>query len=129
MRRFVAAAFLVALVALVARYPRQIRSRLTHWKAGPRHREPYATPPKSAVRIAAVGDFGYSGKGVFKTGAAMAALGTADPYDVLLLLGDHSYPKGDPRKLERTVFEPFGRVLEQGTELRAVLGNHDVMRG
>jgi len=56
-------------------------------------------------------------------------LGKDDPYDALLLLGDNVYPAGDPTKLPVTVFEPFGPVLDQGAELLAILGNHDVKNG
>jgi hypothetical protein len=58
----------------------------------------------------------------------MARLGEADPYDVLLLLGDNVYPAGDPAGLRDTVFRPFDRVLEDA-RLLAIVGNHDADRG
>jgi 3',5'-cyclic AMP phosphodiesterase CpdA len=57
----------------------------------------------------------------------MARLGQQAPYDALVLLGDHVYPRGDADALGRTVFAPFRAVLAQGTTLLAVLGNHDVL--
>ena len=48
---------------------------------------------------------------------------------MLLLLGDNVYPAGDPTQLAGTVFEPFADVLDDGTELLAILGNHDVTHG
>ena len=129
MRRFLAATVVVAVIAVVARYPRQVRSHLTHWKGAPKRRVPYTKPGEGAVRLAVAGDVGHPGKGVNATGAAVAALGVASPYDALVLLGDHAYPRGDPKTLPRTVFGPFGGVLAQGTPLLAVLGNHDVLDG
>lgn len=52
-----------------------------------------------------------------------------DEYDALLLLGDNVYPAGDPTAVDRTVFGPFADVLDHGTGLVPVLGNHDVMDG
>lgn len=72
------------------------------------------------------GDVGDSGRRLTATANAMAAIGAADPYDALLLLGDNVYPDGDPARLPDTVFAPFGPVLGEGTELLAILGNHDV---
>lgn len=125
-------ALLVLLVVVVAALPyrRQIVSYLTHWKGSPTHTvayEPYAPPPP--VHLAAVGDIGDSGARIDATGAAMARLGEIDPYDGLILLGDNVYPSGDPAKLPGTVFEPFADVLDQGAELMAIVGNHDVKNG
>jgi Calcineurin-like phosphoesterase len=112
------------------RYPRQIGSHMTHWKGGPRRRVPYrAYPSRPLARLAVAGDIGHAGRSLDATGAAVAGLGSRSPYDALLLLGDHAYPRGEPRKLGRTVFAPFGAVLAQGSELLAVLGNHDVLDG
>jgi 3',5'-cyclic AMP phosphodiesterase CpdA len=47
----------------------------------------------------------------------------------LVLLGDNAYPNGDPARLRTTVFDPFHEVLDAGSELLAVLGNHDVRDG
>ena len=86
---------------------------------GPRRRRGLRSRATSATPVAQLD----------ATGAAIAQLGVADPYDALVLLGDHAYPRGDPKMLARTVFGPFGAVLDQGTELLAVLGNHDVLDG
>jgi hypothetical protein len=62
------------------------------------------------------------------TGAAIAQLGVA----ILTTRSCSSattYPRGDPKTLARTVCGPFGAVLDQRTELLAVLGNHDVLDG
>jgi 3',5'-cyclic AMP phosphodiesterase CpdA len=120
----------VAAILVALPYRRQIVSYLTHWKGAPSHTEayrPYDPPPP--VHLAAVGDIGDSGTRLDATGAAMARLGEIDPYDALLLLGDNVYPSGDPEGLDRTVFEPFAEVFDQGADLLAILGNHDVKNG
>lgn len=131
--RIVAAVALFVLIAAIVGalpYRRQIVSYLTHWKGAPSHTvayEPYAPPPP--VHLAAVGDIGDSGMRIDATGAAMAKLGASDPYDGLILLGDNVYPNGDPAKLPDTVFGPFADVLDQGADLMAIVGNHDVKDG
>ncbi len=131
-RMSVIAAVVIALVVgmvVVAPYKRQVLSYLTHWKGSPTHTEPYVPFPASnppAVRIAVAGDVGDSGHRIEATGSAMARIVDGIPFDVLLLLGDNVYPSGDPAKLPRTVLEPFADVLDDGTELLAILGNHDV---
>jgi 3',5'-cyclic AMP phosphodiesterase CpdA len=121
----------MAAAVVVARYPNQTHAYLTHWKGAPSQTWSYEPlPDDPALRIAMAGDVGDSGRRIDATGAAMAATGgTLRPYDVLVLLGDNVYPKGDPAKLPDTVFGPFGAVLERGAELLAILGNHDVMDG
>ena len=124
----IAATAVLAAIAVVARYPRQTYSHLTHWKGGPRTLVPYPhDDPAPRFRIAVAGDIGHAGARLDATGAAVARLTADRPYDALLLLGDHAYPRGDPQQLDRTVFRPFADVLAAHTRLLAVLGNHDVL--
>lgn len=121
---------LVLGIGLGLYYRRQIVSMLTHRKGAPERTfalEPFATPP--AVRIAAVGDVGEGEEEEWRTANAIDILAQDDPYDALLLLGDNVYPSGDPDRLDATVFEPFGMVLRDGTQLLAILGNHDIAGG
>lgn len=123
---------LVLVVALVAfaMYRRQVISYLTHWKGGPTQTQPYqpfATRP--VVHLAVAGDTGDSGTKVDRLGVAMDGIEDFAPYDALLLLGDNVYPSGDPARVEATVFEPFGAVLDEGTALLAIVGNHDAPHG
>ena len=67
-----------------------------------------------AARLAFAGDIGHAGPQLDATGAAIAKLGVADPYDALVLLGDHAYPRGDPKTLARTVFGPVRRGARSG---------------
>jgi 3',5'-cyclic AMP phosphodiesterase CpdA len=114
-------------------YGRQAISMLTHRKGAPTETAPVPPFPADAeptLRIAAVGDVGEGEEEEWQTAYAMHMLEADNPpYDALLLLGDNVYPTGDPARLDATVFHPFGILLEDGTALLAILGNHDVMGG
>jgi hypothetical protein len=88
-------------------------------------------PPEAQpwLRVALVGDIGDGGGREHRTAAAIAEQSRYDSFDILMLLGDNVYPSGDPSRIEATVFEPFGPVLDVGTQLFAILGNHDVENG
>lgn len=131
-RRRIGLGVLVVLLLLAgtvtAQFPRQTRAYLTHWKGSPTHTSPYRPVERAGLlgRIAVAGDVGENVPRLRRTAAAMAATG---PYDVLLLLGDNVYPDGDPARVGEAVLTPFAEVLAQGAELRAIVGNHDVMKG
>jgi hypothetical protein len=123
-----ATAIVVTSVVVILQYRRQLVSMLTHRKGSPTNTQPYDPFPADdppAVRVAVAGDVGDSGSRINATGLAMARIVGGDPFDVLLLLGDNVYPKGDPAKLGETVFTPFAGVLDDGTDLLAIVGNHD----
>jgi 3',5'-cyclic AMP phosphodiesterase CpdA len=126
-------ASVVIVAAAVLLYGRQAVSMLTHRKGAPTVTEPVAPFPPDArpkLRIAVAGDVGEGEEEEWQTAYAMHMLEDGNPpYDALLLLGDNVYPTGDPARLDATVFHPFGIVLEKGTRLFAILGNHDVMGG
>jgi hypothetical protein len=125
----VAVLLAVVLLAVGFTYRRQIVAYLTHLKGSPTHTEPYVVhDPPPVVHLAVAGDVGDSGSRIDRTGAAVGELGAIEPFDALLLLGDNVYPSGDPAKLPDTVFGPFAAVLDQGAELFAIVGNHDVKR-
>jgi 3',5'-cyclic AMP phosphodiesterase CpdA len=120
----------VFAIGLFLSYRRQIVSYLTHRKGGPSETVPYVPfDPQPTTHLAAAGDTGDSGKRLAATGALIADLAQrTTTHDALLLLGDNVYPDGDPERLPATVFEPFATTLARGTELLAILGNHDVKR-
>lgn len=127
---FLASAVVVGAVAVFVVYRRQIVSYLTHWRGGPDTTwvyEAYSESPP--VHLAAAGDSGDSGRRLDSTAAAIAAVGSDEPFDALLLLGDLVYPSGDPDRLDATVFQPFSAVIDQGSDLLAILGNHDIKDG
>lgn len=51
------------------------------------------------------------------------------PYDALLLLGDLVYEEGDVERIDDVVTRPFAALLDSGTALVPVLGNHDYASG
>ncbi|MGI9605033.1 MAG: metallophosphoesterase family protein [Acidimicrobiales bacterium] len=81
------------------------------------------------IRIAAAGDVGTGDEEAYATAAAVDDVDEREDYAALLLLGDNVYDDGDPAELDRTIFEPFGPILDGQTQLLAVLGNHDVRDG
>lgn len=119
----------VALAATFLVYRRQTISYLSHRKGGPSVTWPYeAHDPPPEFHLAVVGDEGDGGTRVDATGAAVGVVSADEPFDALLLLGDNVYPAGDPSRLDNTVFEPFVEVLDDGADLLAILGNHDVSK-
>lgn len=127
--RVVAIAVVVLLVPFLM-YRRQIVSYLTHWKGGPSSTVAYVPlVPEPELHLAAAGDTGDSGSKLDATAASMAGIEDLLEYDAMLLLGDNVYPSGNPDRLDATVFQPFAGVLDDGTELLAILGNHDNSRG
>ena len=133
-RRYVLGAIgtLLAVGVLVAflTFRRQTVSYLTHWKGGPEDTTPYAPySPDPPVHLAAIGDMGDSGPRLDSVAAEMTRVGAGQPFDALVLLGDNVYPDGEPARIPDTVFRPFRSILDDGTDLLAVLGNHDVLNG
>ena len=117
----------VVIVAVVV-YHRQLWSYATHWRGGPG--ETWAAAPlveAPTLRIAAVGDVGDGSADFHETAAEMYLAGRDHPFDVVFLLGDNIYPKGDPADLQARVIDPLQPLLDAGAELRAIIGNHDVV--
>jgi 3',5'-cyclic AMP phosphodiesterase CpdA len=79
------------------------------------------------ARIAIAGDTGTRDSYAMATAKRirLQAQQVGVPYDALLLLGDIVYQSGDADLTKRSVLDPFGSVA-QGSDLIAVLGNHDV---
>jgi hypothetical protein len=82
-----------------------------------------------AWHLAVLGDVGMGDSYERAVAGLVGDAGQGDAYDGLVLLGDNVYPDGQPDRLDSTVFEPFSTVLDQGTALLPVLGNHDVLDG
>lgn len=120
-----------ATVAAVVRWDLVVATA-THRIGGPSQTWEVVDLPEDSqpwLRVALVGDVGDGGGREHETARAIEAQSQVDPYDILMLLGDNVYPYGDPERIEATVFEPFGPLLDSGTDLFAILGNHDEMRG
>ncbi len=82
------------------------------------------------TRIAAAGDTGTGDAAELATARQMTSQGRhGAPYDALVLLGDIVYEDGDSALVDHAVTEPFAPLLDNGTELLPVLGNHDYRSG
>jgi 3',5'-cyclic AMP phosphodiesterase CpdA len=122
----------VVAAGLASVYRDQIVRFATHLKGSPTESVAWTPLPAGdplELHLIAAGDVGDSGDRLDATAAAIADLDARQPVDTLALLGDNAYPVGDPDQLRDTVFTAFGDLLDGGTELLAVLGNHDVMQG
>lgn len=83
-----------------------------------------ADPP--LARIAVAGDTGTGDANEKATAEQMTKQANrAGPYNGLLLLGDLVYEDGDAELVDQTVTQPFADLLDNGTTLVPVLGNHD----
>lgn len=125
----VAVLVLVAVVVLMIGFRRQTVSYVTRWKGPPEETVAWTPLPEAELHLVIAGDTGDSGRRLDANAAAMADLASRSPVDDLWLLGDCVYPDGDPDRLQETVFDPFGPLLDQGVGLMAILGNHDVLTG
>jgi Icc-related predicted phosphoesterase len=126
------AVFALVAAALGILYRDQIVRYATHRKGSPTETvawTPFPAGEQPELHLAVVGDVGDSGDRLDATARAIAGLDDRQPVDALALLGDNAYPRGDPRTLRDTVFVPFRDLLDEGVDLLAVLGNHDVMQG
>ena len=87
---------------------------------------PSPEPPPSVTRIAAAGDTGTGDEAQLATVQQMVEQ-TRDgrPYEALVLLGDPVYEEGEAELVDEVVTDPFEPLVEDGTELVPVLGNHD----
>jgi hypothetical protein len=81
------------------------------------------------VRLAVAGDTGTGTQSELATARLMVAQGRTVPYDALLLLGDLIYDDGDAALVDDRILDPFDPLLDGGTELLPVLGNHDYKSG
>jgi hypothetical protein len=78
------------------------------------------------ARIAAAGDTGTGAATERATAEQMTRQANRNgPYDALVLLGDLVYADGDAGLVDEAVTQPFADLLDDGTVLVPVLGNHD----
>ena len=124
-------AVVLSAAAVGAAVHPEARRVISMWTGAPSEAAYYARPetPEPSLRFTVAGDVGTGDDEEYATAAAMTRLLRNGPIDGLILLGDNVYPDGDPELLEQTVFIPFGSLLYSGTELLAILGNHDVENG
>lgn len=126
------AAIVLLVMGLVVTHRDLVGAYLTHRVGEPHQTWDVVPLPPAAqpeLRVALVGDVGDGGDREHEVAATIQAQSAWDRYDILMLLGDNVYPSGDPDRIGATVFEPFGPLLDRGTDLFAILGNHDDVDG
>ena len=79
----------------------------------------------SAVRIAAIGDYGVGGSMQRSLGASVRRAATQRGLDVLVTLGDNDYTR-DPVAFRANWDASFGWLSRRPIAVAGVLGNHDV---
>lgn len=84
---------------------------------------PALTPDE--VRFAAVGDTGNGNEGQNAIARQMLSVQEKSRFDLILFLGDNIYRNGEPKDFGKKFTIPYQKFIENGTELRAAIGNHD----
>lgn len=82
-----------------------------------------------ATRLAVIGDFGTGGRSERAVAEAIRDWDRRDALDALVTTGDNVYPDGSPSKFDQAWREPYGWVEDEGIEVVASLGNHDLDSG
>lgn len=122
------AGFVAALsIALVSCSPNPTKPLSPRPLASPSETQVVPTPSEMRLRFAAVGDIGDGSANEAAVAAAIARSHSSRRFDLLLLVGDLIYPEGDPAQYEEKFAKPYAPVTDLGIEIRAVLGNHDVL--
>lgn len=77
------------------------------------------------IRLAAVGDTGSGSSQQLAVARQMVAAQRRTGFDLMLFLGDNIYPSGAPGGIEKKFLKPYRELLQNGVEMRGVIGNHD----
>lgn len=94
--------------------------------------EPYSanaiTPPtgQPLLRFVALGDAGTGSDHQYAVAEAMTRYQQQHPYNLAVLVGDNIYDNGEIEKIGSVFERPYAKLLQQGVQFRAALGNHDV---
>jgi predicted phosphodiesterase len=85
--------------------------------------------PGETFRFAVVGDFGEGNRAERRVANAIEDWVEDTDADAFVTTGDNIYPDGDPSYFQDAWRGPYGWVKEEGVEIAATLGNHDVEGG
>lgn len=86
---------------------------------------PGGQPAADEIRFVAVGDTGNGNEGQRAVAAQMRAAQEKSRFGLILFLGDNIYRSGEPKDFGEKFALPYRSFIENGTELRGVIGNHD----
>ncbi|MGH2695347.1 MAG: metallophosphoesterase family protein [Actinomycetota bacterium] len=85
--------------------------------------------PSATFSFLVIGDFG-TGAAIERAVAVGArAWAEASGTEAVITTGDNVYPDGSPTYYDEAWDEPYGWVTEEGIDVVASLGNHDVQHG
>ncbi len=88
----------------------------------------YKTPYQDTDEfgIFALGDMGTGWSNEYKLFSLIAKYPIKD-YSAILLLGDISYPDGNPKLIESNITKPYKPVFEAGFKFYPAIGNHEFL--
>jgi hypothetical protein len=78
-----------------------------------------------SVRFAVIGDTGSGNPPQYEIADRMAEIHAIFPFEFVIMLGDNLYGLERPVDYARKFERPYAKLLEQGVEFYASLGNHD----
>jgi predicted phosphodiesterase len=80
---------------------------------------------EESVRFAVIGDTGSGSTPQYEVADRMVEMHENFPFDFVIMLGDNLYGLERPVDYQRKFERPYAKLLEQGVEFYATLGNHD----
>lgn len=94
---------------------------------------PTKSPEPSEIRFAALGDTGRGCDDESSERSPQCAMSKriaevqkSTGFNLLLLLGDNVYERGNPKDFFEKLYNPYKQLAQNGVLIKGVLGNHDV---
>jgi 3',5'-cyclic AMP phosphodiesterase CpdA len=84
------------------------------------------TEIQGAAELVVIGDFGSGDANEYAVARAIRGWARDHPVDALVTTGDNIYENGHPDRFEEAWHRPYGWLADQGIDVLASLGNHDV---
>jgi predicted phosphodiesterase len=84
-----------------------------------------ASPGRSSVTFAVIGDSGTGDRVQYELAQQMAAVEARRPFDLVIMLGDNIYGRQQPGDFVQKFERPYKPLLDAGVRFYAALGNHD----
>jgi predicted phosphodiesterase len=78
-----------------------------------------------SLRFAVIGDTGTGGSGQRELAERLIQYRQAFPFEFVLMLGDNLYGDEDAKDYEKKFERPYKKLLDDGVQFYAALGNHD----
>jgi hypothetical protein len=88
-----------------------------------------ATPVNNRIRFGVIGDWGTGDGHCIGIADQMLEVRKRNPFDFVITAGDNIYPNGSGKHFLKNFERPYARLLRDGVNFHAALGNHDVDAG